>query len=545
MFTSSAPRRGVRWVEPGRSRRRRALPLVWIAVGVVLLAAAGAAGYYLLNRENRAERRQEAVTRFTGAWARGDLRAMYAELSASARRDFPYGRFARSYREADRAATIARVRPGEPAPERDGAIRVPVAVRTELFDTLRGSVSLPVVDEGDVARIGWKPSMRLPGLEPGERVRRVEVERPPRAAILAADGRRLRGSTASLAIVGTPPGGKKGSGLQAAYDERLGGRAGARLRYGRRVIARTRTKRGRSLQTTLRPGLQRAATAALGDRLGGIAVVKPGNGDVLALAGLAVSAPQPPGSVFKIITLAGALQEGVARATSSYPVQTAATLSGVALRNAGGGACGGSLANATANSCNSVFAPLGAKLGAKRLVEYAERFGFNTRPRLPLAKPSTLARPSQMKDSLAVGAAAIGQDRDLATPLAMASATATIANRGVRAEPRLVRTQPAKRKRVVRRTVASTVRSMMVGVVAGGTGTAGAVPGVQVAGKTGTAELVPTAAGGGSAASTNAWFVAFAPAGDPEVAVAVMLVGGGAGGANAAPIASQVLRAAL
>ena len=533
-------------MEPGRSRRRRSLPWGLIAAGLVLLLAAGAAGAYLLIRENRSERRQEAVTRFTTAWVRGDLRAMYAELSAQARRDHSYTSFARSYREARRAATITRIRTGRIRAPRDGAIRVPVVVRTELFDTLRGSITLPVADEGDTARIGWKPSMRLPGLEPGERVRRVETAEPRRAAILGADGRRLRGTTASLAIVGTPPGGgRKGSGLQRAYDDRLGGRAGARLKYGPRVIARTRTKRGRSIQTTLRPGLQRAATAALGDRLGGIAVVKPGNGDVLALAGLAVSAPQPPGSVFKIITLAGALQEGVARPTSSYPVQTAATLSGVALRNAGGGACGGSLAAATAKSCNSVFAPLGAKLGAKRLVEYAERFGFNSRPRLPLAKPSTLARPAQMKDSLAVGAAAIGQDRDLATPLAMASATATIANRGVRAEPRLVRTQPAKRKRVVRRTVAATVRSMMVGVVAGGTGSAGAVPGVEVAGKTGTAELVPTAAGGGSAASTNAWFVAFAPAGDPEVAVAVMLVGGGAGGTNAAPIASQVLRAAL
>lgn len=535
-------------MEPGRSRRQRRRPQPWgpIAAGLVLLLAAGAAGYYLLGRENRTERRQEAVARFTSAWTRGDTRAMYAELSAEARRDHPYASFARSYREAERAATITRIRTGNITAPADGAVRVPVAVRTRLFDTLRGSVTLPLVDEGDAARVGWKPSMRLPGLEPGERVRRVETAEPPRAAILGADGRRLRGTTASLAIVGTAPSGsRKGSGLQAAYDERLGGRAGARLKYGRRVIARTRTRRGRSLQTTLRPGLLRAASAALGDRLGGIAVVKPSNGDVLALAGLAVSAPQPPGSVFKIITLAGALQEGVARPTSSYPVQTAATLSGVALRNAGGGPCGGSLANATANSCNSVFAPLGARLGAKRLVEYAERFGFNARPRLPLAKPSTLARPSQMKDSLAVGAAAIGQDRDLATPLAMASATATIANRGVRAEPRLVRSQPAKRTRAVRRTVAATVRTMMVGVVAGGTGTAGAVPGVQVAGKTGTAELVPTAAGGGSAANTNAWFVAFAPAGDPEVAVAVMLVGGGAGGANAAPIASQVLRAAL
>jgi penicillin-binding protein A len=215
----------------------------------------------------------------------------------------------------------------------------------------------------------------------------------------------------------------------------------------------------------------------------------------------------------------------------------------VPLRNAGDEACGGTLTNSFAHSCNSVFAPLGARLGAKRLVSYTEAFGFNEKLPIPAAKPSTI--PRRLKDDLAVGASAIGQDRDLATPLVMASVGATIANGGVRARPRLVRSEKRARRRVVKRRVARQVRDMMVAVVRGGTGTAAALPGVEVAGKTGTAELVPTADGPSNPSNTDAWFVAFAPASAPKLAVAVMLVGAGQGGASAAPVARAVLSAAL
>jgi cell division protein FtsI/penicillin-binding protein 2 len=299
------------------------------------------------------------------------------------------------------------------------------------------------------------------------------------------------------------------------------------------------------VRTTIRPGLQAAATAALGGRLGGVAVMRPRDGAALALAGLAVSAPQPPGSVFKIVTLAAALQTGVARPSDSFPVRTAATLEGVALRNAGDEACGGTLTNSFAHSCNSVFGPLGARLGARRLVAAAERFGFNERLPIPAYARSTIPPARELGDDLAVGASAIGQDRDLATPLTMASVGATIANGGVRVRPRLVRSERRVRRRVVSRRVARLVRDMMRAVVTGGTGVAAALPGVEVAGKTGTAELRPTADGPSDPANTDAWFVAFAPARDPEVAVAVMLVGAGQGGAAAAPVAREVLAAAL
>ena len=133
-------------------------------------------------------------------------------------------------------------------------------------------------------------------------------------------------------------------------------------------------------------------------------------------------------------------------------MRTSATLSGVKLRNASDESCGGSLTQAFVDSCNSVFAPLGAKLGATRLVACAEAFGFNERPRVPDAKASTIPPAGKLTDSLAVGAGAIGQDRDLATPLQMAVVGATIAEHGARARPRIVRNDKVLRRRAVRAT---------------------------------------------------------------------------------------------
>jgi peptidoglycan glycosyltransferase len=459
VFSGPSYGRSAMWLEPGMRRRRgwRRVPGRAAAL-LALVVAAGAGGY----------------------------------VDAGTQRAYPLRRFEATYRAAAAPATVTAVQVGRAAEPRGGRVAVPVTVRTRTFGTLRGTVALPMVRTGGDARVRWRPYLRLPGLRPGESVRR----------------RILR-------------------------------------RFGERVVRRVRVRRGRSVHATLRPGLQTAALAALGNRVGGIAVLRPRDGSVLALAGLAVSAPQPPGSTFKIITLAAALQARIARPSSTYPVRTAATLSGVRLRNANDESCGGTLVTAFAVSCNSVFAPLGARLGARRLVQMAQAFGFNEMPRVPSAKRSRISPPSRLKDGLAVGAAAIGQDRDLATPLAMASVAATIGNRGVRAKPRVVRADPVSRRRVVRAGVARQVRGMMIGVVQGGTGTAANIPGVQVAGKTGTAELRPTAGGPPDPRNTDAWFVAFAPATNPRVAVAVMLVGAGAGGAAAAPIARQVLQAAL
>jgi hypothetical protein len=544
MFTSSRrSRSSVRWVEPGRRRRRR-LPVLPLAILVLLLAAGAAVAYVLHDRaEQHAELRDTAV-RFARAWEQRKPAAMYRELDADAQSKYSARRFATDYREADADATVREVKVSQIGEERGGRVRMAVAVRTKLFGTLRGRMALPVTRVGERVGVRWRPYLRLPGLRPGERVSRTIRSVPQRGSVLAADGHPLADEPTAAALAGKPPaGGDPGSGLERAYNDRLAGRPSAVLQFGSRRIAATKARRGRSVRATIRPGLQRAAVAALGDRLGGIAVLKPRDGSVLALSGLSIDGAQPPGSTFKIITLSAALQNRIAKPSSSYPVRQYAVLSGVKLRNASDESCGGSLVQAFTVSCNSVFAPLGAKLGRKKLRAAAERFGFNTPPRVPGAVTSKF--PTDLKDDLAVGAAAIGQERDLATPLQMAAVGATIANRGVHPSPRIVRNDRVIRRRAVSRRTAAQVRDMMLSVVRGGTGTAAALPGVEVAGKTGTAELRPTASGPPDPKNTDAWFVAFAPASAPKVAVAVMLVGAGAGGKAAAPIARQVLSAAL
>jgi penicillin-binding protein A len=536
--------RGVR-----RRRRRRRRPyggggfgwdrlFRWLLV-LLVLAAIGGAAWVWRSRENAIEARHDAVERFAAAWAKGDRAAMWSELTPESQRTTPQRRFATAYANADRAAGVKSVKVGRISEERDGKIAVPVVITTELFGPLRGTLQMPVSGTGDDAGIKWDFAMRLPGLRRDEAVVRRSGPEPRRASVLAADGSPLNATPGGAAIAGRS--GENPTGLERVYDDRLGGHPSARLMFGDRLIARTKAVRGRPVRTTIRPGLVAAAENALGGKLGGVAVIRPRDGAVLATAGLGMSATQPPGSTFKIITTAAALDTGVATPDSTYPVQTAATLSGVQLRNAGGEACGGSLHVAFAESCNSVFAPLGAKVGARRLVRAAEAFGFNRKQRVPAAKESTIGPADQLKDDLAVGAAAIGQDRDLATPLAMAGVGATLANDGRFAEPRITTLQKIRRRRAVPAKVARQVESMMIEVVRGGTGTAGAVPGVTVAGKTGTAELVPNSS---DPKDADAWFVAY-PVENPRYAVAVMLVGAGFGGTAAAPVARRVLSAAL
>jgi penicillin-binding protein A len=527
---------------PRRRRGRRGPPAGRVLALVVALAAVAAAAVLAVRAlEKPADRRPAAARAYVTAWTHRDSAAMWRALDAATRAERPLAAFRSLTRRADRAAGVTHVRAGRLGPVRDGAVRVPVAVETRRFGTLRATMAIPVRQDGDVAGVRWTPALRLPGLRPGETVTSRSGPPPRRASVLAADGQALQDPVAGRA----PSGGDRGSGLERTWDDRLGGAPSATLRFGDRVIAQVPARPGRSVHTTLRPGLQAQATAALGGKLGGVAVLRPADGAILALAGLASSAPQPPGSTFKIITTAAALEAGITSPGRSYPVRTFATLSGVKLRNASDESCGGTLSVSFAESCNSVFAPLGARLGAKRLVAAAEAFGFNETPRVPGAKASTIPPAAQLKDALAVGASAIGQDRDLATPLQMASVGATIGRHGRRTRPRLVTLDPIVHRRVVSARTAAQVRTMMLGVVRSGTGTAAALPGVEVAGKTGTAELRPTAGGAPDPANTDAWFVAFAPAQRPRVAVAVMLVGAGAGGKAAAPIARRVLQAAL
>jgi len=320
------------------------------------------------------------------------------------------------------------------------------------------------------------------------------------------------------------------------------------------------------VRTTISPALQRAAVTALGGQLGGIVALRPASGEITAIAGIGLDSVQPPGSTFKMITVTGVLEAGIATPRTSYPYATYATLDGVKLNNAGGESCGGTLERAFADSCNSVFAPLGVELGAARLVSTAEKLGFNSDPGLQGAAESTLPAPDRIQGELDLGSTAIGQGQVQASTLQMAIVAATIGNGGRRPRPTFSPTAARpKGANVIDPKVARTVRRLMTSVVRDGTGTAAAIPGIVVAGKTGTAELKTQCAGGEAASgasseegpgqgcegsatdpsNTDAWFAAFAPALHPRIAVGVLLVKDGAGGATAAPVAREVLETAL
>ena len=340
------------------------------------------------------------------------------------------------------------------------------------------------------------------------------------------------------------------TGLEEVFERRLRGRPGGELVAGNRVLARARARRAPPVQTTIDTRLQEAAVVGLAGRLGGVAALDPRNGEVRARAGSASAAPQPPGSTFKIVTTTAALERGVVKPSTEFPIATHAIVDGVELENANGEACGGSFRNSFAHSCNSVFAPLGLKIQAAPLVDAAERYGWNAKATIPGEVPSTLPPADQIKTPLELASTAIGQFETLATPLQMASVAQTIATRGVRYPPTLSPTRRPRGVRVTRRRIARTIGSLMVDVVAYGTGVAAALPDIQVAGKTGTAELEDTRDPETGETlppdptNTDAWFTAYAPARHPKIVVAVMLVRAGAGGATAAPAARVVLDAA-
>jgi hypothetical protein len=515
---------------------------------------------------------QEVGEEYAAAYARGDYAAMYDMLTEEARRRVPEGRFVAAHRDAAATATAAGASVGAAEGPEDGIVRVPVIVSTRVFGSVRVAFELPVEEQDGRQRVAWENHLTFPGVRQGEQLERT-IDLPPRATVLDADGDELDSATRAsiggetgpippervgeLRAEGVPDDAQVGlTGLERALDDELRGRPGGRLRAGGRVLAGTRPKEARPVRSTIVPEVQQAASDALAGQLGGVVVMRVGgkdDGDVIAAAGIGLSGLQPPGSTFKIITLAGALEAKITRPSERFDVVTAATLEGVELQNANGESCGGTLIESFAHSCNSVFAPLGAELGPRRLVAMAERLGFNRPAPIDGAATSAIPAAAEIGDDLAVGSTAIGQGRVQASTLQMALAAAAVADRGRLPRPTLLQ---ADRPRATQAFSAATARIIdrgMRAVVSYGTGTAAAIEGVAVAGKTGTAELRQTqgeiadgeAPLADSTTDTSAWFAAYAPAKRPRVAVAVLLVEGGAGGAVAAPAARTVLAEAL
>ena len=571
---------------PGAERRHRLLtrtvPLTVIAV--IAFALGASAG-----RPGSPER--DAADRFASAWVRQNVAAMYSQLNDASRRAIEPAEFKQAYLEAAEVATLRSVSVEDlgDADDSGDAVLVPVEMvaETVAFGLVPGVLEVQYADGG----IAWASNLVFPGLRAGERLEN-DVELAERASILARDGSALAegpaearehplGSAAidvtgevgtaeeedlpTLARHGFPPGTPVGvSGLEEAFNTRLAGRPGGSLFAlaeggSARTLAEAEPRAGAPVKTTIDPELQQAAVSALAGRSGGIAVLDTRSGDVRALAGFAFSAPQPPGSTFKLVTTTAALEKGVVSMDDYFEIVDGVTVGGRFIENANGEFCGGTFPEAFAESCNADFAPLGPKIGNDELVEESEEFGWNApitiyAPEIvEQVEPEESTIPTEIGSELDLAVSAIGQGEVLATPLQMASVAQTIANGGVRMPNSIVANRKlrpeAEPVRVMPKRIASQLTDLMVGVVAGGTGFAAAIPEAQVAGKTGTAELGPKPGQEDSPEPEqvkDAWFTAFAPAEKPRLAVAVMLIEAeAAGGEVAAPAAGQVLSAGL
>jgi peptidoglycan glycosyltransferase len=543
-----------------------------------------------------------AANRFAEAWQARNFTAMYAELNDASQAKVSPKQFAAAYREARDIATMRDLvaDSAEDARSLEGETMVPVPVRikTVAFGTVSDELDLPWSEGG----IDWAANLVFPGLRRGERLE-AETELAPRAAILASDGTPLAegpalerehpmGSSAidvtgeigeaseeqepKLAAQGFPPETPVGiSGLEKAFNRRLAGKPGGKLlavpaaagKTGKgRVLAESKPEPGAPVKTTIDPYLQETAVAALAGRSGGVAVLDAKDGDVRALAGQAFSAPQPPGSTFKILTTVAALQKNLVKLDDEFEVTNGINVGGRFIENANGEYCGGTFLEAFAESCNADFLPLGPQIGNAKMVETAEAFGFNAPPTLyspsivKEVEPAESTIPKDIGEEVDLAVSAIGQGEVLATPLEMASVAQTIANDGVRMPTSIVYSKKLgptmKPVRVMSKKTADQLTELMTGVVTEGTGTLGAIAAGQVAGKTGTAELgaVVESEEGEEAVEgeeevepqhkKDAWFSAFATVAKPKLAIGVLLIEAeAAGGEVAAPIASQVLAA--
>lgn len=434
----------------------------------------------------------------------------------------------------------------------------------------------------------------------------IRAERVPRGKIVAADGtvlarsvgkksrstsdriyeRRYPKGAAYVAPVGISDASLGQSGLEKSQNEWLSGKAVKLATAVDRLIQGD--QRGDDVHVTLEPAVQQAAIDGLAGRPGAVVAMDPTTGRILAMASVpgydpnkAIEDPSyrgtlkdaaetnrttqgayPPGSTFKVVTAAAALDSGKFTPDTTIDGSNGQIFSGTPLNNFGGESPGDvSLRYALTHSINTAFGNVAEDLGAKTMQRYMSRFGFGKE--LPLDYPDSQMRPSGSRvgnrfvsatnRQVDVARMGIGQDKLQVTPLQMAMVASAVANNGVLMKPELVdkivdadgrvqkEIKPQEIGRVMKAGSARELQSMMGDVVNEGTGTASALEGIATGGKTGTAELGNPADG-----INDLWFIGFAPLENPKVAVAVVVERTpGQGGVVAAPIAKQVMQAAL
>jgi peptidoglycan glycosyltransferase len=384
------------------------------------------------------------------------------------------------------------------------------------------------------------------------------------------------------------------TGIEGALNDYLSGTANDQFLDQLNAILTGQNPKGAAVELTIDPVVQQAAWDALGDQKGAVIALDPKTGAILAMVSKPTFDPtglathdgtafratydalindaddplinrtiagdlNPPGSTFKLVVTATALENGLTPETE-FPNPGSLTLpqSTAVITNAEGGSCGGgataTIATALRLSCNIPFAQLGLQLGYPAISQEARKFGFGDENlRVPMKVEPSVYPPIASDAELMLSS--FGQASDRVSPLQMAMVSASVANGGQLMQPTLVETifapdltelvsfQPEVYSTPMSAQTSATMTQMMINNVSNGAGSNARINGVDVAGKTGTAE-------NGDAPYTL-WFTGFAPANDPQVAVAVVVENGGGLGQSgfgnlvAAPIAKKVIEAVL
>lgn len=426
-----------------------------------------------------------------------------------------------------------------PSVSRPGRVSATLEMRFDDGGTLTTRAEA-VVRAGRVVAHPSVISLKLQAWEPLV----VEKIGAPRAGdILSRSGTLLASGPAGTRSISSPHLTTGVDLVDASHRAILSGAYGRRLLAGRppRLLAESPPADGRDLMTSIDDGLQGAAAETLKERPGALVALDPKTGGIRAFVanedplkpGISTAAePHSPGSTFKIVTAAAALESGRFRPEDMLPCPAQLVVGGQVIANFRGANPGPlTLHRAFALSCNTAFASLGSRLGFSKIREMAERLGVLA-PSAGVG-PGELVVPRSREEQALLGFGALGV---ALTPVALAGSVATIGTGGHLVTPGWTEGEPGAR--VLKTRTATQMVRLMEGVVREGTGRRAAIEGTPLAGKTGTAEVRQ-----GAAVRNDAWFVALAPSRTPHLVVVAYLPGGGVGGETAAPLVRAFLLA--